>query len=233
MRNRTPEVVAASEMGCPQPPASAEDTARILDDRIRALEAGRARLEQKVLELRTEQQHLLERYVGLEEQNSFLTTLYVAGQRLHSTLDRAEVLQTVREIIANLVGCEEYALFRLQPDGVLHRVDSFGVVPEAYETVLPGHGLIGRTVETGEVYLVGEGDGRAATEMDANLTACVPLKRNGAVTGAIALFRLLPQKLALLELDHELFRLLETHLAMALHCTELQEKASTRNGVEA
>jgi hypothetical protein len=127
MRNRTPERVDSTQMGCPEPPASADETAQILDDRIRALEASRARLEQKILELRTEQQHLLERYVGLEEQNSFLTTLYVACQRLHSTLDRAEVLQTVREIIANLLGCEEYVLFRLGSDGSLHRVDSSGV----------------------------------------------------------------------------------------------------------
>jgi hypothetical protein len=53
------------------------------------------------------------------------------------------------------------------------------------------------------------------------------------VTGAVALFRLLPQKLELLELDRELFRLLESHLALALYCSELEERVGTKNGVVA
>ena len=183
--------------------------------------------------MKSEQRQLLERYIGLEEQNSALTTLYVACQRLHSTMDREEVLLTAREIITNLIGCEEYVLFDLTPDGWLTRVDSFGLPAELYERLPSGAGLIGRVIKTGEPYVADERDASHPAPLETNLTACIPLKRNGAVTGAIALFRLLPQKFQLQELDRELFRLLETHLAIALYCTELQQRTSTRNGVTA
>jgi nitrate/nitrite-specific signal transduction histidine kinase len=203
------------------------------EEKVRRLESERAHLSEKLQEMRNEQQHLLERYVGLEEQNSTLTTLYVACQRLHSSLDRAEVLLTVREIIVNLVGCEEFVIFGLSQDGWLRRLDSFGVDPERYEKVLPGNGLIGKTIESGETYLKDQSDKSSATRVDENLTACIPLKRNGAVKGAIAMFRLLPQKPGLQELDRELFWLLETHLALALRCSELNKSVRAGNGVTA
>lgn len=230
MSDRTSDTANFSGLSRPESPSPDESCAHTFNARMGTLEASRAHLEEKVRELRAEQQNLLERCVSVEDQNATLTTLYVACQRLHSTLNWSEVLQTVREIIANLVGCEEYVLFNLGDDGWLRRVDSFGVATELYEKVLPGHGLIGRSLETGETYLAGESDGSAATLMDANLTACVPLKRNGVVTGAIALFRLLPQKFELQPLDRELFRLLETHLATALYCTELARTAGAENG---
>jgi hypothetical protein len=198
-----------------------------------AWEDERKALEQTVADLRAGEQQFLERYVGLEEQNSALTTLYVACQSLHSSLDRAQILLTAREIIANLIGCEEYVLFSVAPDGWLVREDSFGLDAAPYEKLPPGEGIIGRTVSTGEICKIEESGRSEATELEANLTACIPLKLKGAVTGAIALFRLLPQKFELQNLDHELFLLLETHLAHALHCSELQLGAGSRNGVGA
>jgi nitrate/nitrite-specific signal transduction histidine kinase len=228
MSEQSAENTPISALNPPGALSSEED--HCLDEAVRTLQAYRDHLEEKVRELRAEQQHLLERCVSVEDQNTTLTMLYVACQRLHSTLNWSEVLRTVREIIANLVGCEEYVLFNLSQDGWLRRVDSFGVDTERYEKVLPGQGLIGRCIETGETYLLGESDRGAATQIDANLSACIPLKRDGAVTGAIALFRLLPQKLELQPLDRELFRLLETHLATALFSTELARRAGTENG---
>ena len=174
-----------------------------------------------IAELREEQQRLLERCAALEEQNATLTTLYVACQRLHSSLEKADVLLMVREIIANLCGCEQYVLFTLGTDGEMHQADSFGLDPAFCEVLWAGRGLIGRTVETGETYISGEGGSLEAAEGEEDLTACIPLKRDSIVTGAIALFRLLPQKVELVELDRELFRLLETHLAIALYAAEL------------
>lgn len=201
-----------------------------LEARERALEAECSRLEREVASLKAEQQHFLERYVGLEEQNATLTALYVACQRLHGHLNRSDVLLAVREIVANLVGCEEYVIFSLAADGWLHRVDSSGLESEAFEKLAPGTGLIGRAVKTGEIYLRPESDGSVATEEESNLTACIPLRRDGVVTGAFALFHLLPQKFEFQELDLELFGLFGTHLATALYCADLHESVRTRNG---
>jgi len=203
---------------------------RSAHETLRMSEADRDDLQKRVAQLESEQQQLLERCIGMEEQNGALMTLYVACRRLHSGLSWDEVLTTTREIIANLVGCEEYVLFTLASDGWLRRVDSAGVAPEQYENVLPGQGLIGRSIETGKSFIAGESDSSAATSLDCNLTACIPLKRNSTVTGALALFRLLPQKAGLQPLDRELFQLLETHLALALYHSELVQAATLSNG---
>ena len=223
----------------PQPLPSPSDygsmsqPAQGLGERVLELEAERARLERAVAALKAEQRELLERFAGLEEQSSTVTTLYVACQRLHSQLSRREVLLAVRELISNLIGCEEYALFSLASDGALHRVASFGLDSGALERLDARTGLIGRTVRTGEIYLRPESDGVEAAPHESNLTACIPLQREGIVVGAIALFHLLPQKPGFQELDRELFGLLKTHLATALYCADLHEGAKTRNGAAA
>ena len=68
------------------------------------------------------------RYTEIEQQNSNLANLYVASYRLHGTLDRQEVIDTIQEIIANLVGSEEAGLFELDPaTRTLELVASFGL----------------------------------------------------------------------------------------------------------
>ncbi len=167
---------------------------------------------------------LAEKQMVLEDQNAALTTLYVACQRLHSSLEKHEVLLTVREIIANLIGCEQYALLTLGPDRGLILADSWGLDGAFREALRPSDGLIGHALETRQIYIRQAGDEREPVETEAGLTACIPIKLNGSITGAVVLFRLLPQKFELNELDRELFRLLETHLGIALHCAGLQEQ---------
>jgi GAF domain-containing protein len=50
----------------------------------------------------------------------------------------------------------------------------------------------------------------------------VPLKLGDQLVGALALFRLLPQKAGFEPLDRELFELLATHAATALYSSELR-----------
>ena len=232
VRTRTPR----SSRSTQAPPAEetpCQDVAPGLEERMRALEMERTRLEREVATLKAEQQHFLERYTGLEEQSATLTTLYVACQRLHGHLSRGEVLLALRELLSNLIGCEEYVLFSVTSDGWLHRVDSFGFDAQAFERLAPGTGLIGRAVESAETYLRQESYGGGISADELNLTACVPLQREGIVTGAVALFRLLPQKFEFQDLDCELFELFKTHLATAMYCADLHESVKTSNGATA
>ncbi len=230
MTNQAPGSPPSRGLGTPASPCL---TCPSLKDNRHALEEERTRFEREVATLKAEQQNFLERYIRLEEQNALLTSLYVACQRLHGQLSRSEVLLAVRELITNLIGCEEYVLFRLGPDGWLYRVDSFGLNPDAFEKRAPGSGLIGRALKTGQTYLRHDDAGDKHTDEESNLTACIPLQRDGVVTGAITLFRLLPQKPEYLGLDFELFGLLKTHLATVLYCLELHESARTRSGAVA
>jgi regulator of replication initiation timing len=186
-------------------------------DRERRLQEALGRVEE-------ENRRFASRYVEVEQENSDLANLYVASYRLHGTLDRREVLDVIQEIVTNLIGCEEIAVFETDPEGAaVTLVHSSGIDPRAHDKVGFGEGLIGRAVASGETYLPAEG-APATTMSDAGLTACIPLKLGDRVTGAIALFRLLPQKAELGALDRELFELLGTHAATALYCSGLEAR---------
>jgi len=177
--------------------------------------------------IRTETERYSTRYQEIEHQNSNLANLYVASYRLHGTLDRKEVVAAIQEIIANLIGSEEAALFELDPDTrALQLTASFGVDPEVWRSIPAGTGRIGQAVQSGQTFVAGEGEAAPAEGPEKGLTACVPLKLDGRVMGAIAIFGLLPQKSAIEELDYELFDLLATQAAFALYCTSLHSKVA-------
>jgi nitrate/nitrite-specific signal transduction histidine kinase len=186
-------------------------------DRERLLKDALGRVEE-------ENRRFTSRYVEIEQENSDLANLYVASYRLHGTLDRREVLDVIQEIVTNLVGCEEIAIFETDRDGAaVTLVHSCGIDPKAHDRVHFGQGLIGQAVDSGEAYVAVDG-GPATTPPEAGLTACIPLKLGDRVTGAIALFRLLPQKAGLGALDRELLELLGTHAATALYCSGLEAR---------
>jgi len=186
-----------------------------------------ARLQTQLEAIRAEGQRFSARFQEVEQQNSNLANLYVASYRLHGTLDRKEVVDTLQEIIANLVGSEEAGLFEVHPDtGALELVASFGLEPAECRAASLPEGPVGRAVRTGEIYVAEPNPGSPGASLAERLTACVPLTLEGRVTGAIAIFRLLPQKAQLEDLDRELFDLLATHAATALYCTGLHAKVA-------
>lgn len=182
-------------------------------------------IQKEIAEIESRNRRFSEGYVEVEKRNNDLMNLYVASYRLHGTVDREEVIGVIQEIVANLVGCEECGIFELSPESnELKLLSSVGIDATAYETVRLGEGVIGRVALEGESYVADlEAVDPSASGTQA-LTACIPLKLNGRVTGAIALFRLLPQKPALESADHEMFDLLATHAATALYCTSLHAR---------
>jgi hypothetical protein len=67
---------------------------------------------------------------------------------------------------------------------------------------------------------IGIADGESTDT--AHAVIAVPLRLFGRAVGMIAIFRLLPQKPRLEASDHELFALLSTHAALALHHAALR-----------
>jgi hypothetical protein len=179
-----------------------------------------AQLRRRLACVEDEGSRLSERYLEVEEQNANLANLYVASYRLHGTLDRNDVLEAIQEIVANLVGSEQLAIYSTSVDGsALERVASTGLIPIPPAVIPLGHGLIGTAAKEGETRLFPPGDGLSRLRHENDLRACVILKLDGVVTGVLAIFRLLPQKSAFGSLDRELFDLLATHAATALFCT--------------
>jgi DNA repair exonuclease SbcCD ATPase subunit len=126
---------------------------------LAAYEQDRDRLARQLAEIHDDNCRYADQYVGLEQDNNNLANLYVITYQLHSTLDRAEVLSSLKEIVTNLVGSEEIALFELNaPRGVLTLIDSNGVQPEVYQQVSAERGLLGRAIRSGRTLIVGPED---------------------------------------------------------------------------
>lgn len=185
-----------------------------------------SRLKTQFEATRAESQRYSARYAEIEQQNSNLANLYVASYRLHGTLERREVIDALQEIIANLVGSEEAGLYEVNATtGDLDLLASFGLPTDWPRTIARGEGHIGRAVAAGEIYVADPAQAAERAPLERELTACVPLSLAGRVIGAIAVFRLLPQKPGIEDVDRELFELLATHAATALYCSGLHAKA--------
>ena len=209
-----------------------EDTQRLLREVILENEKLQLRLDtlqRQLSDAEGESRNFAKQFAEIEERNMNLANLYVSSYQLHGTLDRSAVLESIKEILINLIGCEELAVFELSDDSAyLELVTSFGIDEEQYQSISIRDHVLGKLVCTGGTYI----GGTTASPGDSlSVTACLPLTLDGRVTGAIVLFSLLPHKPALQELDFELFDLLGTHAATALYCTSLHLRVTAGAGV--
>lgn len=171
---------------------------------------------EQLQEARRENARLTDRYLAAEQQVSDLANLYVAVNSLHGATESAAVIAALREIVANLVGSEEFALFESDGrHGHIRLVAASGVAAFRFETVEMGHGIIGTVAESGRPYVRRQG-GNGQSGSDESITACLPLRIGTSVSGVLAIFHLLPHKGALEDPDLDLFELLSAHVAPAL-----------------
>ena len=170
-------------------------------------------------ELESRNRDFAERYLEVEQQNTNLANLYVASYQLNGTLDRERVVAAVREIVINLIGSEELAIWELDDDlDALSLIGSFGINQSDWAGVPLGSGIVGMVADSGERFVAAEAIVKPFGREE-NLTVCIPLKLDDRVIGAIGIFRLLQQKQGLEPVDFELFDLLGSHAASALYCT--------------
>lgn len=181
----------------------------------------RERLRVRLAEIEAENQRMCDEYVAVQEKSTDLAQLYVALERIHGGLSRAETLAGLQEIVINVVGSEELAVFERRGDKLV-LVQSFGIDPKPWAEVRLDRGAIGRAAQ-GKLYVAGR-EGPPAPG-DEDLTACIPLRVGDRVAGIIAIFRLLGHRPVLGETDQALFDLLSAHAGVALHLREIRERA--------
>jgi hypothetical protein len=195
-----------------------------LKELIAKLQLQQVRQQQQMSHAESENQRFSAEFSEIEQQNSNLANLYVASYRLYSSLDRREVLQVMQEVIINLIGSEELAIYELDARAErLKLLASFGIDEHDYAELPLNDSPIAKTALSGEMFVretPQSDDSRPAN----SLTAVIPLKVEGRVIGVIAIFRLLPQKQSLVAVDRELFALLGSHAAMALYCSGLHAR---------
>lgn len=179
-------------------------------------------LVRRLMDVERENERVAGQFLDIETQNANLANLYVASYQLHGSLDRDEIVAAIREIVINLIGCEDFGIYeRVDDEEKLRLIGWFDVSPESSQLISFGEGIVGRVAATGEAII--DEHGRSG------IVAAVPLSVNGRVAGVIALFRLLPQKGNSLErLDHELLNLLASQAGIALYSTALHADATRR-----
>jgi hypothetical protein len=154
----------------------------------------------------------------LQEQNTNLIQIAVANQLLSAAGGHEEVLSAIEEIVVNMIGSEEIAIFELRQDGTLALTHARGV-DESSDRVKRAHDRILQAAMSGNIVVKSALEGAG---VDGGMTAAIPLKLDSSVLGIIAIFRLLEQKPALEPVDHELFEVLSRQAAAALYCTNFR-----------
>ena len=208
-------------------PSSLSGSAKELTERLRALEKERDALLARFSQVEAMNRSVSARYEEIETQNNNLANLYVASYQLHATLNFAEVLDTVREILINLIGAEGFAIFWVdERGGRLRRELSQGMGAGVPELVRPEDGPL-KDAFQGQSYYANplpEPEGVDA----AHPIACIPLKIGPRVIGLVAIYRLLQQKESFEPLDFELFTLLAGHAATALFSSKLYQRSEKK-----
>jgi hypothetical protein len=185
--------------------------------RIQSLEEEKQDVLERLRAVEEENRQFAARYIEVEEENNNLANLYISSFQLHSTLNLAEVLKIVVEIVINLIGAERFAIYvadertrALQP--VASEGDSLSTFPVA----AIGEGPIGESLVSGETFCADPAAPRAGEPL-----VCIPLRLEDRPVGAIAIHALLQQKEGFTPLDHELFTLLGGHAATAIFAAQL------------
>lgn len=161
----------------------------------------------------------------MERHHFLLERLNASSVRLVQSFDAGDAFEAVAEIVANLVGSEELAIFHYCPATGGFSLDwSSGVDAETLQRMASGAGMIGRTVHQ----TISQFRDRQPEDLllphEKNLTACVVLRSGQEAIGVLAIFGLLPQKQRLEWADFELFKFLEVYGAVAIEYQRLQKK---------
>ena len=174
------------------------------------------------LRVRVQQLSLREQ---IERNHFLLMRLNAANARLIQSLEQGDVFEAIAEIVANLIGSEEIAVFDYHPEEQNFSLAwSSGVEAAALQPFLCGAGMLGRAVQQGLSQFQERQPETALLPYEKNLTACVILKSSREMVGVIAIFGLLPQKNNLEWADFELLKFLETYGAVAIKFQRLQGK---------
>jgi len=211
----------------------ADHAVRDLLRKIETLELEKAELVSRFNRVEASSSTTSLRMSEVEQEFANLANLFVASSQLSSSLSPRAVARRIKEILAQLVGAEAYAMY-------LANADNTELVPIASEGV-PGGKLGSVRVQgtlLGEVFASGEArvndDSSSNQGSPERPAAVLPLELDERNVGVIAIFATLSQKTRFSTVDFELFRLLGRQAAAALVAASLFVRAEQRlPGLEA
>jgi hypothetical protein len=124
--------------------------------------------------------------------------LEAARRRLREVAGHDDILEALREIVTNLLGCEEMGLFSAKAEDS-RLLWSFGVNAQDYKTLSSFNQSGLDEVRRGEIYVEKSTDEPSGGAIP--LRIFVPIYACGQVAAVLVLLRLLPQKTGFDETD--------------------------------
>jgi hypothetical protein len=156
-----------------------------------------------------------ERFGEIESELGNLANLLVASRQLHACASPRGVMKRVKEVLAQLVGAERYAIYFVNADGSeLVPIASEGLSGNELVNRPARGGTLGEVFSTGRSIILDEVDPSHGS-IDGP-PAVFPLTVEEKTVGVIAVFSTLAQKTRFDTVDYELFNLLGSQAAWAL-----------------
>ena len=172
-------------------------------------------LQRRLAELEFENIDLTVRALSAEGRLAHTAQLYAAVAQLHQAEDTDGVILVIKEIVTNLLGCEEVGIYDVYPPGpICTYVDGVGLDPSKHGSFPATHPLGRQLFATRAVVIADNPDDAFVAGLP--VSAIVPLLDGSEICGLVVLFRLLRQKPALVPSDHPLLEALGTHGGRAL-----------------
>jgi len=140
--------------------------------------------------------------------------LKAAQTRLRESVSEADALEAIREIVTNLLGCEEIGLFKLE-EGQSGLHWSLGIDAERHGTLDSFQESELQQALRGELQVV-QTAGEGHTQGRAPIRVFVPIHANGRTAAVLVMLKLLPQKVDFDESDLRLVKLLSEEAGRAL-----------------
>jgi CheY-like chemotaxis protein len=185
-------------------------------------------LQERIVELEVENQEFANQLIHTEEVNNNLTNLYIASTRLHSQLNRIQVIAIIKEVVINFVGAEKFALLLFDKEmRHLCYETGEGFEDSSFPRVRANEGLLGEVAAGGENYFQ-EGSVSEGSDDPLVPLAAIPLMIHGDSMGVLAIYRLFIQKESFQQVDFQLFSMMAEHAATALFSSTLYEESERK-----
>jgi hypothetical protein len=204
---------------------ASDDTLRVALRKIEDLEREKKELVSHIQTETATATRFEAHHAHMEAEIANLANLYVALYQLHASLDLTRVTDRLRELLAQLIGAREYAIYvTSEARGELVPVAVEGDRRRAPTVRLRGANdpppgaaaIVERVFLTGDAHIQEGPLAQGTRAPDAPPVACVPLRVDGRAIGVIVVYDVLPHKERFLPVDYELFKLLGAHAATAL-----------------
>lgn len=120
--------------------------------------------------------------------------LYAASERLKLAIRQCDVPRALLEIGSNLIGCEQMAILEMQENSAVSLLVSFDLTESQIQALMSNTERIATEIRGGQITITGADSVCNELWSELGITAFVPVWYRGKPSGAIAFYKLLPQR---------------------------------------